>query len=170
MRALTLWPEWAWAICHLGKRIENRTWPVPSWMRGEQLAIHAGGQVGGNSGSTALLSGVSGLLVMAERDGWSYSAKRFLKKTIVKRIVVDFWRGNERLVFDTDEIPRKAIVATCEILEVPLPRLSRVSNPWAVDHLEHWELCGVVVLPKAVSINGSQGLWHWHSHSNGSDA
>ena len=24
LHALTLWPEWAWAVCHLGKDVENR--------------------------------------------------------------------------------------------------------------------------------------------------
>ena len=26
MKALTIWPEWAYAITHLGKDGENRTW------------------------------------------------------------------------------------------------------------------------------------------------
>lgn len=29
LRALTLWPEWAYAVCHLGKNIENRQWVPP---------------------------------------------------------------------------------------------------------------------------------------------
>lgn len=42
MRALTLWQPWAWAICHAGKRIENRPWkPWPSVV-GRDVAIHAG--------------------------------------------------------------------------------------------------------------------------------
>ena len=39
LRALTLWPEWAWAIHHLDKRVENRGWPIPA---GEWFALHAG--------------------------------------------------------------------------------------------------------------------------------
>ena len=45
MKALTLWQPWAWAICHAGKRIENRTWPPPNEIFGKQIAIHAGNRV-----------------------------------------------------------------------------------------------------------------------------
>jgi hypothetical protein len=39
MKAITLRPYWAWAVCHAGKRVENRTWATRH--RGP-LAIHAG--------------------------------------------------------------------------------------------------------------------------------
>lgn len=42
MRALTLWQPWSWAVAKAGKRIENRSWPPPQWIIGEQIAIHAG--------------------------------------------------------------------------------------------------------------------------------
>ena len=38
-KAITLRPYWAWAVCHAGKRIENRSWPTK--YRG-RLLIHAG--------------------------------------------------------------------------------------------------------------------------------
>lgn len=43
MRALTLRPHWAHAVAHLGKRIENRTQPIPLALLGCRIAIHAGG-------------------------------------------------------------------------------------------------------------------------------
>lgn len=44
MRALTLKHPWPWAICRLGKRIENRTWAPSQGLlkQGEWFAIHAG--------------------------------------------------------------------------------------------------------------------------------
>ena len=44
MRALTLKHPWPYAICRLGKRIENRTWPPsPKLLAvGDWLAIHGG--------------------------------------------------------------------------------------------------------------------------------
>ena len=46
--ALTLWPEWAYAITHLGKDVENRDWErLPTWLTGRYLAIHAGAHIGG---------------------------------------------------------------------------------------------------------------------------
>lgn len=42
MRALTLQRPWGYAIAHLGKRVENRTWTPPASMIGRRLAIHEG--------------------------------------------------------------------------------------------------------------------------------
>lgn len=44
MKALTLKHPWPFAICRLGKRIENRTWePYPKQLKvGDWLAIHGG--------------------------------------------------------------------------------------------------------------------------------
>ena len=38
MKAITLWPEWAWAIINLGKNVENRSWVIPPGL----YALHAG--------------------------------------------------------------------------------------------------------------------------------
>lgn len=40
--ALTLHAPWAYAVTHLDKRIENRTWAPPPKLLGQRLAIHAG--------------------------------------------------------------------------------------------------------------------------------
>jgi hypothetical protein len=42
MRALTLRPHWAHAVAHMGKRIENRSRPIPKALVGHRVAIHAG--------------------------------------------------------------------------------------------------------------------------------
>jgi hypothetical protein len=42
MRALTLRPHWAHAVAHMGKRIENRSRPIPKALVGCRVAIHAG--------------------------------------------------------------------------------------------------------------------------------
>ena len=47
MMALTLWPEWGWAIRDLGKDVENRGWSPPKSMIGERIAIHGGSRIGG---------------------------------------------------------------------------------------------------------------------------
>jgi hypothetical protein len=45
LRALTLWQPWAYAVAHLGKDVENRTWkPWPSVI-GTRIAIHAAAKV-----------------------------------------------------------------------------------------------------------------------------
>lgn len=42
MKALTILQPWADCICYHGKRVENRTWPPPTLLVGERIAIHAG--------------------------------------------------------------------------------------------------------------------------------
>lgn len=42
MRGLTVIEPWAYAICHLDKRIENRSIRPPVHLIGERIAIHAG--------------------------------------------------------------------------------------------------------------------------------
>ncbi len=42
VRALTVKQPWAWAIAMGWKDIENRNWPVPKYLLGEWVAIHAG--------------------------------------------------------------------------------------------------------------------------------
>jgi len=41
MMALTLWRPWVYAVTHLGKPIENRTWEAPRRLVGRRFAIHA---------------------------------------------------------------------------------------------------------------------------------
>ena len=52
MMAITLHPEWAAAIVHAGKRVENRSWRHNR--PGERVVIHAGASIGGGSRKTAL--------------------------------------------------------------------------------------------------------------------
>lgn len=42
MQALTIWQPWADAIAHGSKRTENRPWPAPPAVLGQDIAIHAG--------------------------------------------------------------------------------------------------------------------------------
>lgn len=42
MRALTIRQPWADAITHGTKRIENRTWPIPTKHLGTRILIHSG--------------------------------------------------------------------------------------------------------------------------------
>ena len=66
MYVLTLWPEWAHAITHLGKRVENRGWKRDS-MIGEDLAIHAGAKIGGHRGVSEGLLEVEWMAPATER-------------------------------------------------------------------------------------------------------
>jgi len=42
MKALTLTSPWAEAVVRFGKRVENRSWPLPEGFLGERIALHQG--------------------------------------------------------------------------------------------------------------------------------
>lgn len=73
--ALTLWPEWAWAIdlpFLLAKRVENRGWAPPAELVGPAapwIALHAGKEIGGAAGAVHTVEGLSAVWSMAERSG-----------------------------------------------------------------------------------------------------
>lgn len=69
MKALTFWPEWVYAIHHLGKRVENRGWALPI---GVTFALHAGKNIGGRPGIPAMLESAEALRIMSSRAGSTY--------------------------------------------------------------------------------------------------
>lgn len=135
MLALTLWPEWAWAICHAGKRVENRTWhPGKRLPVGSQLAIHAGKHIGGRPGVEVALDAVDIVLAMWETDG-----------------PIRTMDEERRL----STCPRSAIVAVATIAGFDQEQRTR----WDVPGAWHWRLEDVEVLPAPAACRGAQGLW-----------
>lgn len=137
MKALTLWPEWAYAICHLGKRVENRGWtPTGASLPGGRLLIHAGKHVGGRPGAHARYEGQLAVAEMWEREhpGEKLSGGRF------------------RAI---GECPTSAIVAAVRVVDAD----SEQRTGWDVPGQWHWRLADVVVLPEPVPCRGAQGLW-----------
>jgi len=152
MMALTLWPEWAWAVCQLGKDVENRGWrPWGRLGKKSWLAIHAGAFIGGRPGKQVKREGVCSVLDMAQRGGWS------------QHLTGQFGRfGSElrhpelgQVELDWDTLAASAIIAV-----VKVPRASRASaSPWAVPGEWHWELEDLHVLAEPVDCPGRLGLW-----------
>lgn len=157
-RALTLWPEWAWAIHNLDKRIENRDWAIPT---GEWFALHAGKAVGGRQGAPAEMEGIEGLGYMAERAGWSLS----FTGAVGKSWSIVFRRDNESTVAHDPrcEMERANPIRTSAI--VGLFRVTRNDQPGRGD-LEGWRVPDAVgnvldyrPLTSPVPCKGAQGLW-----------
>lgn len=67
MKSLTLWPEWSFAVCHLGKRVENRPRPAAFYglRPGDVFAIAAGQSMGGRPGVSAAVEAVHAVAGMA---------------------------------------------------------------------------------------------------------
>jgi hypothetical protein len=134
MRALTLYPEWAWAICALGKRIENRTW-IAERMVGHHLCIHGGKNIGGH----------------ARRDDWHLDIADVLAQKTGRR---DASREDMARGVVAAQKHAGAIVAVCKV--VGFTQASE--DPWFVGPWG-WLLDEVQVLPAPVACKGAMGLW-----------
>lgn len=137
LRALTLTPEWAWAVCHLDKRVENRTWPAPAHIIGKRIAIHAG----------KAAPDWQGVHLMAGCARWKVDryAGLFTKP------------GLNRLHPRGRELTRGFIVATaivsgCRAVD-QRDAVGWEAGPWC------WDLADVRVLPRPMECKGALGLW-----------
>lgn len=150
MRALTLWPEWAWAIHNLDKRVENRTWRIPT---GEWFALHAGKCIGGRPGLEAACDADADVRFMARAAGWSvtYTAGN------IKTSRAMFQQGSRHIDWNVLESPTSSILG--------LFRVTRHDGPGRGD-LGGWRVPDAVgnvldyqPLTTPVPCKGAQGLW-----------
>ena len=145
---ISLWQPWAWLLVHGhehpdGKRVENRTWPLPAAMIGRWCLIHAAKAIKPNE---RLAAG----RVAATLTGWA------------PRVAL------ARLTSDTEEFPLGGIVGAvkwetcCEVealfeddgLGAPPPSI----RAWAVGP-HCWITSAAKPLP-FVSLCGRQGFWN----------
>lgn len=140
LRALTLWPEWAWAIHALDKRVENRSWRIPrGW-----VAIHAGAHLGGRPGVPALLEAMRALATMSLRAGWQVSEREgfALHK-----------RGRAVCVPTVATWTTRAILGLAHF-DGTLPR-----GGWSVPGAMANHIDDYIPLPDPLPCGGAQGLW-----------
>lgn len=91
MRGLTLRRPWAWAICHAGKRIENRVWRPPASAIGGPIWIHAG--VGEDPVGSAWIARQTGLVVPTASE---WPGGRIVAQALLHAVVTasdDAWFG-----------------------------------------------------------------------------
>lgn len=154
-QAITLWPEWAWAICHLDKMVENRTWPPPKAVVGTRIAIHAGAHVGGRKGEPARREGTGAMLSMAVRAGWTLS-EVFVRE---HEQFIELRKGAPPVVeFTPSAIVTSAIVAHALLARIDEPQEVGEHGGWYIGEYG-WRLEDVVVLPEPIPMQGAQGLW-----------
>lgn len=145
MRAITLWPEWCWAILNLHKDCENRDWPLPPALVGQTVALHAGRSIGGRPGRIAGVEAWDGIATMARRSGWS-----------VGRLgVMTLDRAGGVVRYSESEIARSSIVA---LVRFGAPVQDHLSG-WAVPGAWHWPIQRLWPISPVISCPGAQGLW-----------
>ncbi len=138
MKALTLWPEWAWAIVHLGKNVENRRWVIPPGL----YCLHAGMRFGGR--------------------GKHPAHKRYATDVVFRTAL------NEQLTDEQyhmaykmkpDDIPFGSIVGVIRVTGHTHPNDIPEHLAWHDGYsiANHIEL--VSVLPTPIPCKGALGLW-----------
>jgi hypothetical protein len=153
MKALTIYPEFAWAIVNLGKDVENRPWMFPEKMIGQDIAIHAGKLFDGRKSFQAEIDGIHNVMFMAKSEGWncSWGIGAFCA----------FRRNKDVFALDAKEVPRGAVVGVATLTGAIGPRecVGVQSRPWAVPGQHVWLLDNVRKLEKPVACRGYQKLW-----------
>ncbi len=144
MKAITVQQPWAAAIAYLGKDVENRDWPCPKALIGQDVAIHA---------SARLISGVD--LRLAWGTVAQLAERSVLERSHLKD-VADLQHGCGRVL-------AVATIAGCYPAEgrynggrAPSPI---DQSPWFFgDYGFH--LTNVRALPTAIGpVKGSLGFW-----------
>ena len=164
MLALTLWPEWAFAIVHLGKRVENRTWKAPRQHWGKRFAIHAGAHVGGRPGKRARDEGIEALQETAFGLNFAIDLHRSSGSMEVAPMLTVgrvFQRPTDapfqRLV---EPITLSAVVATARLGGC----YRHSQDPWSAEGQWQWLLQDVEVLAQPIKCVGNRGLWPLPDH------
>lgn len=149
MKALTLWPEWAAAIVHLGKPTENRPWAPSEGMRGERFAIHAGAHVGGKPSLRAYSEANAALARTAAAAGIDARLSDRDQELVWQLPGWKNWR--------VQRIQTRAIVCTVRL--VGWDR-DDTGDPWEAPDSWHWRLAELRVLSEPVAVRtGVLGLW-----------
>lgn len=153
--ALTLWPEWAWAICYLGKRVENRGWKDDRLV-GSYLALHAGKSVGGAPRRGAASAGVDAVADMALRAGWEVAGRHL--DDAEPWVEIKEPGSDYTMPLGTSwGVSRGAVVAVAKVTGFVAPEGD--GGPWHVPGQWGWQLDEVVVLGTPVAARGHQRLW-----------
>ncbi len=159
MMALTLWPEWIWAILHLGRDVENRLYPPDRRLQvGDVFALHAGKEIGGPGGHNSTLEGLEYLARTAAANGWEVVSEQTgplgRGRTPEWRLTFYHPETNRYEVLDTATLVRGGVAAVATLDED-----REEYSAWAAAYAHPWPLRDVVELERPVPCRGFQKLW-----------
>lgn len=159
MEAVTIRPEWAWAIRYAGCRVIGKDF-YPEGLEGRRIALSVGGHVGGHAGKPSAFAGLQEVAHAADL----YRVQMHL---------VPFWDHEQepclavRRAFDAaGTVIRAADLLTNVVFgtaEIARP-LSFREFAWAVPGRHHWFLRDVRFLVAPVECPGKPGVWPVAEH------
>lgn len=130
LRSLSIQQPWVGAIVYGTKRVENRSWPAPSWIIGRTVALHASKGIDWYAPAIAwTAAGITPYTPGAPRQAWKHT------------------------------LPLGAVVAVADLLGCHGPDDCRgTCSPWAANGQYHWTLFDVRPLAEPVQCKGALGL------------
>jgi hypothetical protein len=157
MYALTLRHPWIWALLHLEKRIENRSWHPGQHMIGQYIAIHGGAIPKSKRDWNEVIEDVTAIYTRIlpkypeahVQQFRAYFAEKFPGETPDKTSI------------NLEQVVIPGIVAVAKIGGV----VTASDDPWFAQPVNRnetnygWVLEDVVMLPEAVRCAGAQKLW-----------
>ena len=166
MKAITLYPEWAWAVVNLDKRIENRSWFPYRDLIGTRIGIHAGRAFEGKQAiplegrRLAHAFEASGVFHMAREAGWDVSQEEHedLGPGVLARFdkVID---GRPVRVELRDGDVRRGVLLGTAVLASAQENTAEDRQRWGVPNAVGWTLRDVRRLQVPTPVRGAQGLW-----------
>lgn len=166
LRSLTIWPEWVYAILHLGKNVENRVWKAGRTLLGNRIAIHSGVHFGGIKTKNCIQN-FWPVIEIARSMGYSY-------EDIYSEVGGKHWvgfdvfspEGKKMFPMDSRIIMRGAIVATavvqsCSFLYSGDKRYAdgMPKTAWSEEGKYGWRLSDIDILKEPIPAKGKQRVW-----------
>jgi hypothetical protein len=156
MQAVTIRPEWAFAIAALGCRILSKDYQPEALLgSGRRVALHAGKHVGGRPGRPAALRGLTELAHAAALYRLHGVVLLPYEDSDDARIAVRKVAEPEGVIIGADELPRDHVFAVAE-LDTPC---GLREYTWAIPGREHWRLNNFHLLGEPVPCAGHGGIW-----------
>lgn len=149
---LTLWPEWAYAIVHLEKPVENRNWPFPKVMEGKWMGIHAGKKIGGSEMSER--DGIECMLRTADLAGVKFEGRRLtsLSSSAYNQLVAQ--------MIEEVRAQSSGLVAAVRLAKASPPELrDGFMRGWRDLSQWGWQFSQMAPLTAPIQCRGAQGLW-----------
>lgn len=154
VKCLTLWPEWIYAVLHLGRRVDNRDWRPPQSLR--RLVLHGAQKIGGGL-SNEPMACVANVMKAASFAGHRWGGKTYEELAPVEQQALCRLAMHESL---TRYAGKLVCVVPIEAIEQPITR----RHGWRMPGYFGWKFGEPLVLneddlSRDLKASGRQKLW-----------
>jgi len=156
MQAVTIRPEWGFAIAALGCRVVSKDYKPEALLgSGTRIALHAGKHVGGKPGRPAALRGMSALASAAAL--YRLNGIALIPSESEEAVFMAVRKINQPngVLLGTEDFPRNEVFG---VAELDTPR-GLHEFTWAIPGMEHWRIRNLHILDQPVQCSGHGGIW-----------